>query len=66
MASGKSLDLNGIKKPEPEVVHRHVGAPRAVRRKKKNLLAWKGSFLTNEPYINRDKVRRLIRKKEEK
>lgn len=51
VASGKTLVLRAILKPAPVVIHRHVGAPRYVRRSRKLLRGWKGSYVRNEPYI---------------
>lgn len=50
MASGKSLEMAAIGKAAPVVVHRHVGAPRSVRRSRKLLKEWKRSLVTNIPY----------------
>lgn len=50
MASGKSLALNNIRVPAPVVVHRNIGAPRAVRRDRAKLKSWRGSLLANESY----------------
>lgn len=50
MASGKSLEMAAIGKAAPVVVHRHAGAPRSVRRSRKLLKGWKGSFVTNTIY----------------
>lgn len=49
MASGKTLLMRNIRISAPVVVHRHVGAPRRERRH--GLKGWKGSLLTNEPYV---------------
>lgn len=48
VASGKTLLMRNIRKPPPIVIHRHVGAPRHVRRHKLKL--WKGSLMANESY----------------
>lgn len=50
MASGKTLQMRAIRLAPPVVVHRNIGAPRQVRRSRKLLGGWKGSFLTNETY----------------
>lgn len=52
MASGKSLLLRAIHRPAPLVVHRHVGAPRRVRRNRRLRTAWTGAFVTNVPYVD--------------
>lgn len=50
VASGKSLSLNAIVAPAPVVIHRNIGAPRAVRRNRRKLKDWKGALTTNETY----------------
>lgn len=52
MAHGKTLLMRNMRPPIPIIIHRHVGAPRHVRRNKRLLLAWKGSFMNNGSYIN--------------
>lgn len=52
MAHGKTLLLNNIRMPAPIVIHRHVGAPRRVRRDDHQLTLWRGSFMQNDPYID--------------
>lgn len=52
MAHGKTLLMRNIRMPAPIVIHRHVGAPRRVRRDDRLVLAWKGSFMENDPYID--------------
>lgn len=49
VASGKTLLMCHIRTPAPVVIHRHAGAPRRERRRRK--LTWKGSFVRNVPYI---------------
>ena len=51
MASGKTLLMRNIRKPAPIVLHRNIGAPRAVRRSRKGLLGWKGALVPNETYV---------------
>jgi hypothetical protein len=62
MGHGKTLLMANIRRPGPVWVHRHVGAPRWVRRNERLLAGWKGSFVTNEPYVNRERDQRKGRK----
>lgn len=52
MAHGKTLAMRNIRTPAPIYLQRHVGAPRTVRRSKRLLLGWKGSFMDNVPYVD--------------
>lgn len=53
MASGKTM--RNIRRPAPTVIHRHVGAPRWVRRNRKLVAQWKGSYVENVPYVSEDR-----------
>jgi len=57
MAHGKTLLMRNIQPSNPIMIHRHVGAPRRVRRHRK-LLGWTGSFVHNEPYVDPARDRR--------
>jgi hypothetical protein len=50
MAHGVTLLMRNIRRPAPIVIARHVGAPRRVRRSRRS--EWKGSYVTNYPYVN--------------
>lgn len=62
MAYGKTLLMRNIRRSAPIVVHRHVGAPRRVRRNLRLRSVWKGSYMTNDPYIDPARDRRPGRK----
>lgn len=62
MGHGVTNLMRNIRMPAPVVVHRHVGAPRWVRRSRKGLMAWKGSFVANEPYVTGERDLRKDRK----
>lgn len=62
VAHGKTKLMLNIRKPAPIFVHRHVGAPRWVRRDRRKLQAWKGSFVNNEPYVTGERDLRKGRK----
>lgn len=55
VASGKTLYMRNIRKPAPQFIHRHVGAPRWVRRNRKLLGQWKGSYIENVPHVSADR-----------
>lgn len=64
MASGKTLLMRNIRRPAPAVIHRHIGVPRWVRRNRRLLAEWKGSYVENVPYVSNDRHLKKERQKE--
>lgn len=48
MPSGKTVAMRNIRIPAAVWIHRHVGAPREVRRHR--MKTWKGALVQNVPY----------------
>lgn len=62
MAHGKTLLMRAIRRPGPQYIHRHVGAPRWVRRNKRSVADWNGSYIDNQPYVTGSRDLRKGRK----
>lgn len=60
VASGKTVAMRNIRTSAPTWIHRHVGAPRDVRRHR--MKTWKGALVQNVPYIYPDRDNRKGRK----